>query len=298
MSSELNGTQNTDVRRDTGSVYEGFEHGPFHLEYLRFGQGHHPLIAFHGYGRKAEDFAFFVPHLCPDVTLYSFNLFGHGRSRYPEERMERNTISKAEWAEIFQAFLTRIGAEKASLIGYSLGGKAALCLAERIPERLDQVHLFAPDGLHRFSWYRWATRSSLFRALLKRQIQDPKLLFSFFNTAKRIGAIGSRTQRFLLQQVRTRPQRKAVYEIWNMHRDLAPDLKRIALNLREDPFILRSYFGQRDSVIPPKKSKMLPDTDLGAHRSYTLPKGHLLLDPDCIPYFKEAQAVNHPQLLC
>ncbi|MFB6257936.1 MAG: alpha/beta fold hydrolase, partial [Flavobacteriales bacterium] len=143
---------------NTTSIYGSFEHGPFSLEYLRFGNGPRPVFAFHGYGRRAEDFAIFSPHLASDITLYSFNLFGHGRTRYPKERMERSTIGKKEWASIFRAFLDELGAEQAAVIGYSLGGRTSLCLLELMPERISGAYLFAPDGLHRFSWYRWVTR--------------------------------------------------------------------------------------------------------------------------------------------
>lgn len=284
MSHDPKAKRNSRVTGEKRSSYERFEHGDFALEYLRFGEGPRPLLAFHGFGRRAEDLALFAPYLNGDITLYSFNLFGHGRSVYPPERLERNTISKKEFAGMIEAFLDDIGAEKAVLMGYSLGGKLALSLIEHLPERLDGVYLFAPDGLTRFHWYPWASRIPIVRRIFRHFIHHPKGLFWSFSSLASLGFIHKRTSAFLQHQARTVEQRKAVHAIWNMHRDLGPNLSKVRMMLRVHEIPIRLIFGKRDPVITSRRGWKLLDPKTEADKVYLLPKGHILLDQKTVEF--------------
>lgn len=275
--------------------YECFEHGPFRLEYLRFGKGAFPILAFHGFGRKCEDFAGFAPYLREGYSLYSFNLFGHGKSRYPSERMEQDTITKEEWAELFAQFLASIGADQAYLMGYSMGGRLALCLIEQMPQRFTGAYLFAPDGLQSFSWFRWASRIPFVRRIFKKRIEDPELLFRTFRILHRARLISRRTKDFLLHQVRTEAQRRAVYRIWNMHRDLTPDHRKLRKAMKKRRIPLRLFFGRFDPIIPPSKGRtFLKRMERTNTRMLTLHKGHILLDPKLIHGMKEKGDFDDP----
>jgi pimeloyl-ACP methyl ester carboxylesterase len=280
--------------------YERFEHGPFRLEYLRFGKGAIPILAFHGFGRKCEDFAGFAPYLQNDLSLYSFNLFGHGKSRYPSERIEHDTIDKEEWAGFFAEFLDSIGAEQAYLMGYSMGGRLALCLIEQKPERFIGAYLFAPDGLQRFSWFRWASRIPFLQRIFKNRIEAPALLFRSFHALHRARLISSRTKDFLLHQVRTEEQRRAVYRIWNMHRDLTPKHRKLRRSMKERRTRLRLFFGRFDPIIPPSKGRSFIKRMKGNDTSMlTLQKGHILLDPKMIHASKKGGEFDEPlEMFC
>ncbi len=292
MSSELNESETPLVTGGPGKVYEIFEHAPYALEYIRFGEGAYPLICFHGYGRKAEDFAFLLPHLRSDVTLYCFNLFGHGRSHYPEDRIERSSISKSEWADIFETFLDAIGAEKAFIAGYSLGGKTALCLMEKLPERIEGVMLFAPDGMQGFPWYKWASRIPPVRRLIKRQVRRPSLLFATVRILYKLGFIKLRVKSFLEQHTRTGTQRKAVYKIWSMHRDLNPHISHILRNIQRYSIETHMILGRYDPVIRPERVDRAGMRDERQIHEHIVPKGHLLLDSDSITALKGGNGKN------
>lgn len=294
MSGDLKKSRGTHVTGDRPESYERFEHGPFSLEYFRFGSGPRPILAFHGFGRRAEDFALFAPYLRPDTTLYSFNLFGHGRSRYPSDRIDRDTISKREFAELISSFLDRVGAEKASLLAYSLGGKLALSLIERIPERIEGAYLFAPDGLTNFQWYRWASRIPFVRRLFRHFIHHPKGLFKAFHLLASLGLIHRRTARFLQRQAWTVEQRRAVYAIWNMHRDLGPDLKKVRKRMRAFDIDIRMIFGEKDPVIRPQRAWNLLDPKKERGKVHVLRKGHVLLDLDTVKYVFDKENFEDP----
>lgn len=279
---------------EKGSSYEHFHYGAFSLEFLRFGEGPRPLLAFHGFGRRAEDYAIFASYLHKDITLYSFNLFGHGRSIYPDERLEKNTLSKVEFAAMIEAFLDQLGAEKAAVLGYSLGGKLALSLLELLPQRIEGAYLFAPDGLTRFHWYRWASRFPPFRKLFRHFIQHPQGLFRTFQFLATLGLIERRTAHFLQHQARTVGQRKAVYSIWNMHRDLGPDLSSLRHRVRQDPDSIRMIFGKRDPVIRPARAWKLLDRNKDAHKVHVLRKGHILLDFQTLDHLSDTRDFDDP----
>lgn len=206
------------------------------------------------------------------------------------DRMERDTVQKEEWAELFAQFLASIGADQAYLMGYSMGGRLALCLIEQMPERFPGAYLFAPDGLQRFSWFRWASRIPFVQRIFKKRIEDPELLFRTFRILHRARLISRRTKDFLLHQVRTEAQRRAVYRIWNIHRDLSPDHQNLKVGIQEEEVLLNLIFGRFDPIIPASKGrKFLKRMDGGERiRMQTLPKGHILLEAKPIMELKES----------
>ena len=123
------------------------------LEYLTFGKGSNIILAFHGFGRKAEDFLLFEKILEEKYTVISFNFFHHGNSSYPNDRIEKNTLSVEELNDFFEYFLKEKNISRFSLMGYSMGGKICLSLLEKFANRIDDIFLFAPDGIKINFWY-------------------------------------------------------------------------------------------------------------------------------------------------
>ncbi|MFB6257937.1 MAG: hypothetical protein ABEH38_04525, partial [Flavobacteriales bacterium] len=126
------------------------------------------------------------------------------------------------------------------------------------------------------------------------RIERPNALFRSFELLHRIAAIDRKTHHFLLHHTRTKAQRKAVHDIWNMHRDLVPDLKKLRGFLKEERITLRSFFGKKDPVIPPKRSKMLGTGQKEGPITHFLDKGHLLLDEECPFYLKDPNRFDDP----
>ena len=82
-----------------------FRYKEFVLEYFVFGNGDETLLAFHGFGRNAKDYEVFDNILKDKYKVISINLFHHGNSVYPANRITENTLQKIELKEIFEAFL-------------------------------------------------------------------------------------------------------------------------------------------------------------------------------------------------
>ena len=143
-----------------------FTHGVT-LAYRTFGNGPSPVLALHGFGRTGADFEVLAPALGKYHTIHAFDLHFHGMSPGYPERAEV-PFTPHELAVFFAAFLDHIGSEKASLLGYSLGGRIAMSLLETMPERIEQVFLAAPDGLKPRPWYRGLAATSFGRWAYRR----------------------------------------------------------------------------------------------------------------------------------
>lgn len=96
------------------------------------------IFLLHGFTGSSEDWEEIIPLLPKKFSYAAIDLIGHGKSEAPENV----EIYKAESLvrqldEIFNHFTTR----KFILMGYSMGGRAALTYAVHYPERLNTLIL-------------------------------------------------------------------------------------------------------------------------------------------------------------
>ncbi len=124
------------------------------LHYSLTGKGKKVLLAFHGYGQTKLHFRHIAKQLSGQYTLYTFDLFFHGKSIWP---FKDNPLTKNFLAGMMSAFLEKEKINQFSLMGFSMGGKMVLSLLEQFPDRVEQLILIAPDGIKTSFWYSLAT---------------------------------------------------------------------------------------------------------------------------------------------
>lgn len=90
------------------------------LEYLVFGNGQNVVICLHGHGRPAEDFIFLED---PTRKVISIHLFYHGRSYFPEERIEKHPLRTEEFESLFSMILEKEAVIDFHLFAFSQGGR-------------------------------------------------------------------------------------------------------------------------------------------------------------------------------
>jgi len=255
-----------------------FTHGVT-LAYRTYGSGPLPLLAFHGFGRSGTDFAILEPALKDRCTIYAFDLHFHGRSPGYPERAER-PFTPEELANYFTAFADHIQVPKVAVLGYSLGGRIALCLLEQTPERLSRVFLAAPDGLKTRPWYRGLATSRMGRRLYKRFVERPATVHALINGVRAVRLMNEKMHRFLIGQTDSRAKRMLVRDVWLSYRLIEPDLARVAANAKEHGIPIHLLFGERDSVIKPDFGANLRKhaPELITHEE--LPFGHVLITPE------------------
>jgi 2-succinyl-6-hydroxy-2,4-cyclohexadiene-1-carboxylate synthase len=91
-----------------------------------------PVVILHGFTGSTESMREVVAQLCQTRTIICVDLVGHGRSDAPQDvsrySMEACTEQLAEVIE-------SLGLDRPHLLGYSMGGRAALTFCTRYPDR-------------------------------------------------------------------------------------------------------------------------------------------------------------------
>jgi 2-succinyl-6-hydroxy-2,4-cyclohexadiene-1-carboxylate synthase len=96
------------------------------------------VILIHGFTGSSKDWEEIIPRLSKDYNYYAIDLIGHGNSDSHGEKKHYN----ADFIiELIQKFIADIFSEKVFLIGYSMGGRAALTYSAKYPETLEGLIL-------------------------------------------------------------------------------------------------------------------------------------------------------------
>jgi pimeloyl-ACP methyl ester carboxylesterase len=249
------------------------------LAYRVYGSGPEPLIALHGFGRTSADFHVLESVLGDRFTIYAFDLHFHGMSPGYPERADTPFLP-SEIAGFFAAFLDSVGAGRATLLGYSLGGRLALSLVERIPERFNQLFLAAPDGLKTRPWYRGLAASRMGRWAYKRFVKHPQRVHFVMDALRALRLMNERMHRFLKGQTDSRAKRQLVHDVWLSYRRIEPDLTVVARKAESLGLRIHLYFGAHDRVIPPDLGENLSRHAPSSVSEHVLPFGHVLLNAE------------------
>jgi pimeloyl-ACP methyl ester carboxylesterase len=102
------------------------------LSYSEVGAGP-PLVVLHGLFGSGRNWASIARQLGESHRVFTLDLRNHGESPWAE------TMSYPEMAEDVAAFLTHNGLDGATVLGHSMGGKAAMVLALDQGERVGRL---------------------------------------------------------------------------------------------------------------------------------------------------------------
>ncbi len=98
------------------------------------------VICLHGLGANKASFFETVAELARDHTVHALDLPGFGSSDKPA----RGSYDAAWFAEAVTSYLDERGIDRAHLIGNSMGGRIAIEVGFRYPERVASLSLLAP----------------------------------------------------------------------------------------------------------------------------------------------------------
>jgi pimeloyl-ACP methyl ester carboxylesterase len=215
------------------------------LHYAKGGHGPRPLLLFHGFGQSHEVFDGWADRLGAHYTVYAFDLYFHGASRWPS----RSPLGKNDWVQIMQTFLAQEHIDRFEVGGFSMGGKFALATAEHFAPRIDRLLLLAPDGIKTSYWYNLATYPLATRALFKSMIMKPHRLHRLVRALHPLGVVDKGVLRFAERQMNTEEKRRRVYFSWVYYRRLKFDLAHIAKKLNGHNVPLLMITGRYDKII-------------------------------------------------
>jgi pimeloyl-ACP methyl ester carboxylesterase len=108
------------------------------INYVEMGEG--PVALFvHGLGAMWQSWLENIPELARDHRVIALDLPGFGRSEMPVEE-----ISIDGYARLVASFMDKVGVDRATVIGNSMGGFIGAELAIRNPERVERLVLVSP----------------------------------------------------------------------------------------------------------------------------------------------------------
>lgn len=224
------------------------------LSYRKSGYGNKALLLFHGFGQHHQAFAALTDTLAPYFTLYAFDLFFHGSSKWNEGEQP---LEKEMWKEILQQFLDEHHIEKFSVLGFSMGGKFALASLELFPHQIEQIILLAPDGVKTSFWYSLATYPLVLRKFFKSMILKPGRLHAVTTVLHTLHLIDHGMLRFAESQMATQEKRERVYYSWVVFRHLQVDIRQIAELINASSIQLLMIVGKHDKIITARNMNRL-----------------------------------------
>ena len=120
------------------------------ISYAGAGEDGDVILLVHGYGGDRNSWLFLQEPLAARYRVYALDLPGHGtsakdvRAGPPGPEGPAGTLSVLAGA--VTGVLDALGAERAHLVGHSMGGAVALAVAARDPGRIASLTLIAPSG--------------------------------------------------------------------------------------------------------------------------------------------------------
>lgn len=253
------------------------------LNYSVYGTGPKILLAFHGFGQNKSAYKPFQSALGDDYTIYSFDLFFHGKSKWNNDLP---VLSKDFWKELMKAFLIQEKIGRFSIVGYSLGGKFLLATLESFPQNIEKIIFIAPDGIKINFWYNLATYPYLLRLLFKKTINTPQIFQGVTRLADDLGLVNKSLLKFAKTQMDTREKREKVYSSWVVFRGFKFDNSKIASLINDHEIAVEVFLGRYDKMIKRKHVNLLLKK-LNDYKLEVLETGHNKLIAEVAEHLKK-----------
>jgi len=233
------------------------------ISYSHWGTGPKLLLCFHGYGESAASFSLLEPALGRDFTILAIDMPFHGATDWQESLF----FDPAELPALIEQIIGLIVSDATSpsglpageqrwwIMGYSMGGRVALGLLEKMPLKIEKVVLLAPDGLKMNRWYWLATQTRAGNRLFRLTMARPYWFLFILRMADRLHLANRSIYKFIVHYIDHAQVRDDLYKRWTTMRGFRPDLPAIQSILREQQIPMRLVYGRYDRIIRPEKGE-------------------------------------------
>ncbi len=226
-------------------------HNGLVLEYDSFGSGTQTVLCFHGHSRSAHDFRFLESY---PLRVISINLFFHGNSFFPPERIEKDPLRAAEFKSLILQILEREAIENFSLLAFSQGGRFALKTLEMFPGKAESCTLMAPDGLNNHSFYNRTSRIRALRRLFLHFERKPNRLRKLMDIAVALRVVRPKVRDFVYNFSSDPRTFKRASRTWRAFRAIRTGPDAIGRIVREQQLPFRIIMGSWDKIIRPAQA--------------------------------------------
>ena len=264
--------------RESGYI----ELGQGRLHYLKIGSGKRLLLAFHGYGNSASLFYPFKAYLENDFTIVSIDLPHHGKTEWEKTAL----FHKKDLKELVIKLMSMFHADKCALIGYSLGGRVCLTIAEMMPAHVDCVLLIASDGLSFNPLYYFVTKTFIGKKIFRSFLSQPKRYRKFVDWMLHRKWIDESRYKFAMYYLGSERDRQLLLHVWSDLSLIVPNGRKLRSVIKKYHLPVFVFMGSYDRVIPVKKAEDFKK-GLNSVKLFILEKGHRLFDADTLPQMAE-----------
>lgn len=220
-----------------------------HIHYLFHSAGNKLLVCFHGYGEEGASFNFLQEYTGGEYSMCAIDLPFHGKTEWKEDRPFQ--------IDDLAAIVRLIAGETKPLIliGYSLGGRIALSLLEKMPEQTQKLVLLAPDGLKMNFWYWLSTQTWLGNRLFALTMKKPEWFFGFLKLLNRLKLVNASIFKFVHYYIDNKEARELLYKRWTSLRKIKPHIKTIKSLIKTKSIPVRLIYGKHDRIILPERGE-------------------------------------------
>jgi len=237
----------------------------------RFGEGPTVTLCLHGFLEDGDSFAALAEAL-PGHCLLAPDMPFHGQSSW-------STANPLSPDTLIDALLQCPELQQGpfGLLGYSMGGKVALSIFQRIPDRISHLLLVAPDGLRPSPVDLFFTHTWLGDRILWCSLTNPGWLYPLLTLLRQCKMMNESQHRFVLSYLQDVPMRERVYRIWTTLRYFQPSPRQVQALIRQYPIPVRLIFGRYDRLCPVALGQRFLQPIAGQVELQVFETGHLLL---------------------
>lgn len=217
------------------------------LSYSWFGTGSRLLLCLHGYGESKDSFQFLENHLPTHYSALAIDFPFHGHTKWNEGL----SFTIEDLLSVIDAICSKqnAGSARITIIAFSMGGRIALQLLQRIPEQIEKVILLAPDGLKVNFWYWLSTQTYIGNRLFSYTMHHPQWFFTLLQISNRLGLINQSVFKFIRFYLHDTTARQLLYERWTCLRSIRPHLESIKKIIQTRQIPVRLLYGKYDRII-------------------------------------------------
>lgn len=237
------------------------------------GHGKRLLIAFPGFGNDAAVFKILVPFIGDAYTLVAVNLPGQGQTSWKDKYLKPEQLMS-----IVQSIKLDFGSEKISLIGHSLGARAALQVTALQPRWIERLVLLAPDGMKKNFWYHFATRNGVGKWMFKNILSRPAKWLPLFKLLNHLGVVDDSRFKFAETRLADKKVNQQVAYVWPVMSRLTPSPSLVKWNLNQCGIETHIFMGRRDRIFQVKEGEIFKK-NLDHAKLHLLDCGHHMLTP-------------------
>ena len=252
------------------------------IHVLKMGNGPKLLVTLHGFGNTAAIFKPIASAFSEKYTTVSIDLPGHGLTKWNHAYFE-----KGDLMAIIQGIKTEFGVAQFTLMGFSLGGRVSLNIADLQPDWIDKLILLAPDGLEKNFWYNAATRNPLGKIIFKKMMNNPDRWIKRVEKLRQWNLIDASRFKFAKANLTDEKIRHQLSYVWPVTSKLVVNTTLVKWHLKKYKVETHLFMGTHDRIFPPKQGEHFIK-GLKTATLHVLDEGHNLINQTLI---KELSAI-------